>query len=51
MPAVRHEQMRNRSLETREFNHKILGDTALHNGAAQRKNCTNMVHAPRGAPF
>jgi len=37
--------MRNRSLETREFNHKILGDTALRNGAAWLKHCTIMVHA------
>jgi len=43
MPAYRHEQMRNRSLESREFNHKIFGDKQKRYRAASPSNCTFMV--------
>jgi hypothetical protein len=50
-PVRWHEQMRNRSLATREFNHKIFGSTVFQRGARELIHCTIMVHDDQNAPF
>jgi hypothetical protein len=44
MPASSHEQMHNRSLESREFTHKIGAIMVLFVACAAGAHCTIMVH-------
>jgi len=43
--------MRNRSLETRAFNHKIFGVGVQRHDAPDAGDCTMIVHHELTAPF